>query len=316
VARKRKPIADFLVYGGVRALLVALAWLPEWIVYPPLDSLGRLFFLLGRRRRRIALESLRLALGPEPSERELARIGSEACGNAFMVAADVARAGRIVAAGKLHERVDSSAWRTWLPDMDRIGAGKPPILCTPHLGSWEICGLAAGAEFHGLHIIARPLGNPRLQAFVKRTRSLTGIHVHPRRGGVRHLIAALRAGQAVGTLPDQNQRLRAIFVPVFGKLAACDRSQARLAQITGAPIVVGSAIRVGRRFRFRIELVDMFTVAPEGGDGDPVYEATLRLHKAVEKLILMAPDQYFWVHNRYRTRPPEEIEGSPKKKTA
>jgi KDO2-lipid IV(A) lauroyltransferase len=158
-----------------------------------------------------------------------------------------------------------------------------------------------------MHIIARPIANPWLQAFIKRLRSPTGQHIHPRRGGIRHLLAALRAGYAVGTLPDQNQRLRGIFVPVFGRLASCDRSQARLAQLAGCPILVGAAVRSGRGFRFRIAVSDVFTVpAADGPESDPIWDGTHRLQQAVEKLILEAPEQYFWVHNRYRTRPPAE----------
>ena len=99
-----------------------------------------------------------------------------------------------------------------------------------------------------VHIVARPLPNPLLHAWLVRNRSRLGQTIHPRRGGVRAALAALRAGESLVMLPDQNQRLRGLFIPVFGKLASCDRSQARLAQLAGAPIVLGAAIRVGRRF--------------------------------------------------------------------
>lgn len=302
--RRRNPVVDYATYCCVRGVYLVLKWLPEWIAYPCVYGLGRAFLVFARERRRIAVANLSLAFGGRPAS-ELARIAARACGNAFLVAVDVAKLARYHASGRIEERIDRCEWDALLPEIARIG-GRAPILCSPHLGSWEVAGHAAGTQFHGLHVIARPLRNRHLQDFIRWTRSQVGQHVHPRRGGIRRLLAGLRAGQAVATMPDQNQRLRGIFVPVFGKPAACDRSQARLAQLSGSPIVVGSAIRIGRRFRFRIVIADVFAV-PTAGDGqDPVRQGTLRLQQAVEKLILQAPEQYFWVHNRYRTRPPQE----------
>ncbi len=310
MAKKRHAVVDLPVYVLVRSLFFSLTWLPEWIVYPALDALGRGFLLVARGRRRISLDNLRTAFGDTLTEIELTRLASRACGNAFMVIADIAKLERYTLDGTLDERCDLSRYARIRPELLRLAEGKPPVLCTPHLGSWEVAGMLVGREFSGVHVIARPLGNRYLHAFITSSRSQLGQHMHPRRGGIRYLLEGLRRGQAVGSLPDQNQRLRGIFVPVFGKLASCDRSQARLAQMAGAPILVGAAIRVGRRFRFAVDIADMFKVAAKAPQGqtaeDVVYEATCRLQRGVEQLILRSPDQYFWVHNRYRTRPPEE----------
>jgi KDO2-lipid IV(A) lauroyltransferase len=306
MARKRRILVlDAAVYGLVRGFFWLLDRCPEPIVYPALDLLGRAFFVVARGRRRIALANLQQAFGAELSRRQLVRIGSRACGSVFMVLADIARMRRYLASGELLRRIDRAPWErdSVLPIGD-VAHGRPPIICGPHLGSWEAAGTTTGLAYRGLHVIARPLGNPFLERWLLATRTLAGQRLLPRRGGIRRLLQALRDGHAVAMLPDQNQRLRGIFVPVFGKLASCDRSPARLAQLSGAPILVGAALRKGRRFRFTMEVTDMFTV-PRGGS-ETVRAATERLQRAVEKVIRLAPDQYFWLHNRYRTRPPEE----------
>ena len=304
--RGKVRLSDYLVYGVVVSMLFVVRWTPEWIIYPLFDWLGRAYLVLSRRRREISLASLRIAL-PDLDERERRRIAGRACGQAFMVLCDVARTARMVGREDFGERFVGPGLANLVSNGRAAAPGKPIVFCSPHLGSWEAGGMGLVQHLDKVHIVARPLPNPLLHAWLVRNRSRLGQTIHPRRGGVRAALAALKAGESLVMLPDQNQRLRGLFVRVFGKLASCDRSQARLAQLAGAPIVLGAAIRQGRRFRFRVIEGDVFTV-PSGtaDDEQALIEATERLQRGIESLILRAPDQYFWVHNRYRTRPPDE----------
>lgn len=302
--KQRSRVLDAATYAVARALLFGLAWLPEFVVYPALDALGRLYLRCSKKRRKIAVANLALAFEGKRSEAELFALARRACGASFMVLGDVARIERMIRSGKHRDRVDD---RAFLDQLERrraeLGLVSAPIFCTPHLGSWEVAGFQLGLHFDGAVVIARPLGNPYLQAWLVRCRSQLGVSIVPRRGGVRSLVAALRANCAIGLLPDQNQRTRGIFVEVFGKLASCDRSPARLAQMSAASIVAMACYRVGRRYRFRLELGDIFGV--EAGTKD-LAVPTRRLQASIEELILRAPEQYFWVHDRYRTRPSQQ----------
>ena len=303
-SKSRSRLLDRLSFVIVRSLLWAFSVTPEWLLYPTLDNLGRLYLRCSRRRRAIVVRNLEQAFGDTKTAAELRRIAIRSCGHNFMVLGDLARCARMLRIGKHRGRVDDAEMMQKIEDgLRAIGQEQPPIINTPHIGSWEVAGMQLGVHFERGHIIARPLAHPLLNQWIHDCRAQLGVHVHPRRGGVRKLVAALKDGCAVGLLPDQNQRTRGLFVEVFGRLASCDRSPARLSQMGDVALVCVGCYRIGRRYRFRMEMSDLFKVGP----GTPgLIEGTQRLQRAVETLILRDPEQYFWVHDRYRTRPPEE----------
>lgn len=301
--KKRNPFLDRVGYGCLRALLFVMAYTPEWIVYPALDGLGRLYMRMSKRRLGISVRNLTQAFGDSKSPDEIRRMAIRACGANLMVVGDLARIPRMLRSGKHDARFDMSQLDD---ERARMRADSGPIICTPHLGSWEVAAIFFGRECRGAHIIARPLANPLVQDWIFRSRARLGLHVHPRRGGVRKLVAALREGKAIGLLPDQNQRIRGLFVEFFGRLASCDRSAAKLSQMSGAPIQSIAACRLGRRYRFVLHMAEPFRCQP-GEEG--LVEGTRRLQATVEEMIRRAPEQYLWSHDRYRTRPPEERAG-------
>jgi KDO2-lipid IV(A) lauroyltransferase len=130
-----------------------------------------------------------------------------------------------------------------------------------------------------------------------------GLVIHPRRGGVRDLARALAAGEVGLQAVDQNQRLRGVFVPFFGELASCERAAVSLALRFGYPIVVGAALRVGGGFRFRFVLHGPFRLNVTGDRAADLRAGVLRVNQEIERLVRMAPDQYLWIHDRYRTQP-------------
>lgn len=304
MAKRRNRAVDLVVYLSVRCMHSVLSVMPERLVYPLASSLGRLFFRLASGRRAIALAFIEQALGPSCSARARERIGSRASGNAFKIMVDLAKMYRAMRRSRLSEVIETSAMAVALAEADRSSGGKPAILCIPHIGSWEAGSVVAPLCGLKLHVIARPLGNPWLNEFLTRKRSRLGQRIHPRRGGIRSMKRALEQGEPVCFLPDQNQRLRGVFVPFFGRLASCDRSPVSLALMGGHPIIVAGLIRVGSTFRFKCEVADVFLPSEGGGTREErLHEGLLRLHAAVEKLVLAHPEQYFWLHNRYRTRP-------------
>ena len=297
-ARRRIPPLDWTAALLVRALLGILARVPEGPAYALARGAGRLFWLLAPSRRRRALENLRLALG-EGAPPETAR---RSFGSLMMVALDFVRLPRILARGELEERVDFSGVA---PLLEEAGPGGV-IFVTGHLGSWEVGGVALARARGGLHVIARRVENPYLDRLVFQGRARAGLVVHPRRGGMRPLARALKEGRDVGVLLDQNQRKRGVFVPVFGKAASTDRSAAALAFRLDRPVVVGFALREGKGFRFRMVPGGLLRPTREERARRDVAGFTGRIVAAMEKVIRSFPDQYLWLHNRYRTRPPGE----------
>ncbi len=313
MARRPSPVVDLLTWVPFRAVLALLGGLPESWSYALASGLGRFGWALFGARRALVLKNLARAF-PEagPVEREL--LCRECFASAARILVDLARSPRIVGRGGLEERVDLSEARRALEEAGTLAPGKPPIFCTPHLGSWEVGGTALAHLVGRCHIIARPIRSPRIDAWFRSRRSLLGQVLHPRRGGIRGVRAGLAMGEAAGFLPDQNQRLRGVFVPFFGLPASTDRSPIVLALQGPYPIIVAAALRRGRGYRFRIECAKVFV--PRALPGESREETLTRelgvLNRAVEDLIRRAPGQYFWLHDRWRTRPPGEESAEPR----
>jgi KDO2-lipid IV(A) lauroyltransferase len=296
---KQRPVtlAHRVVYVCARAGIALANLLPEPLAYGLAGSLGRLFLRFAPRRRALALATLRRAFPGRP-DAELLAIARRATGNLFQVGVDLVRATRWIRRGRLHERIDFG-------QAPAILAREPGgvLGLTGHLGSWEIAGLAVAALGRETHAIAREFKNPLIQRFLVRSRSAIGLNVHPRRGGIRAVALALRSGKVCLQVVDQNQRLRGVFVPFFGELASTERSAARLALRLRKPIYVGAAVRSGRGFRFRVVLADRIELAPSGDLDADVAAVMTQVNRALERLILAWPEQYLWIHDRYRTRP-------------
>jgi KDO2-lipid IV(A) lauroyltransferase len=290
--------SDHLVYWLARAAIGTAARVPQWIGYTFADWLGRLFFRCDRRRRGYALRMLRNAF-PQLGERELLRIGSRATGNLFKVPLDMARLTRLLArGGRLESVVDYAQTR------QPFGIAPPWLGLSAHIGNWEVGAVAVAqlvGKAHGMGRIAR---NPLLERWIVSNRSRGGLTIHPRRGGIRDLAKALEAGKVGLMVVDQNQRLRGVFAPFFGEIASCERGAVTLALRRGYPIVVGVALRRGRGFRFEMVSAGPFVLERTGDKQKDLYAGVVRVNQAIEQIVRRAPEQYLWIHDRYRTQPP------------
>ncbi|MFY9342055.1 MAG: lysophospholipid acyltransferase family protein, partial [Planctomycetota bacterium] len=184
-----------------------------------------------------------------------------------------------------------------------LAALRPPFLgLTAHLGNWEVAAIAVAQAAGTAHGIARVSRNPLLQRWILGNRERGGLVIHPRRGGVRDLAQALAKGGVGLQVVDQNQRLRGVFAPFFGETASCERAAVSLALRRGYPILVGAAIRRGVGFRFELIAVEPFTLARTGDRAADLLAGVTRVNRAIEELVRRAPEQYLWIHDRYRTK--------------
>lgn len=296
-AERRAPVRlrHRIVYVAGRAALLAVNLLPEKPAYWAMGAVGRLYFRFAKRRRGYALRMLRNAYGNTRSDAELLRIASTATANVFKVVLDTIRVIPWLRSGRLHERLDFA-------DLHRLP--QPPFIgLTAHLGSWEMAAIS-GALLRGeAHGIARVFKNPLLNAFILENRRGAGLVIHQRRGGVRALARALEQGHVGLQVVDQHQRLRGVRVPFFGAPASTERSAVVLALRKGYPLVVGAVVRVGSGFRFCGVLADPLPVQPTGDFAADVRRIATEMNRRLEQLVLAHPDQYLWIHNRYRDRP-------------
>ena len=279
-------------------LLFILRCLPASWARGLLQLLGRLAFVLGVRRR-VALENLAIAFPDlaEPQRRALARANYL---HLASCAADFLRSPAL-SDEELFDLVDSSEW-------DRVSRelrpGKGLIACTAHFGNFELFGVWAARRGVSLTVLTRRLKGAANAKWVG-TRTAAGLkEVH---GGMSSLIAAVNRGEALALLIDQNMLpKRAVFAPFCGKLAATTPAPAVIAERTGAPVVLALLVRQPDG-RYRVTLEGPFAFERRSADrSQDVLEFTTVLNQRLERHVRAHPEQWFWLHRRWKTRPPGE----------
>jgi KDO2-lipid IV(A) lauroyltransferase len=179
--------------------------------------------------------------------------------------------------------------------------GKGVVFATGHLGNWELSAYAHALLSAPMGFVVRPLDNPLLDRLSIRYRTLSGNRAISRRESARPLIQLLRANQAVGILADQNTTEdRGVFVDFFGIPACVDGGLAKLAEHTGAAIIPGFAIWSDAEGRY---ILKFYPPIEAGGD---TLRDTQAVQTALEQAIREYPEQWLWIHRRWKTRPAGE----------
>lgn len=190
-----------------------------------------------------------------------------------------------------------------------IAARRGSIFVTGHLGDWEAgSAILPWIGFDPLYVVARAPKNRPLSKHLQDLREQRGLRVLPRRGAMEHAGAVLRAGGTLGMLLDQRARKRPVLAPFFGRLARCDRSAGVLVRRLRAPVVVGACFRTGEPYRYRLVMSACWQ--PSELQGASPEEIATRINVELEKLVRRAPEQYFWLHDRYRGADEPIVDGA------
>jgi KDO2-lipid IV(A) lauroyltransferase len=186
--------------------------------------------------------------------------------------------------------------------------GKGVLFLTAHLGGWEVGSFVHSIHGHRLRIVVRALDNPYLDRLVERYRTLHGNSTFEKQDFARGLIAAMRAGETVGLLMDQNMTPPAgVFVNFFGVPACAASGIARVALRTDASVVPAFTIWDDVRRKYRITFAPRLALPKSGDDERDVVNATQLFTSVIEDYVRKTPDQWLWVHRRWKRRP----EGEP-----
>jgi KDO2-lipid IV(A) lauroyltransferase len=188
--------------------------------------------------------------------------------------------------------------------LDRVMAahGRTLVL-TAHLGNWEFLSVAHRLTPYPLAVVVRPLDIPWLNGLAERLRRKAGVELIDKREALRPVLAALARGAMVGILLDQNAvRHEGVFVPFFGRPASTSRAIALLAIRTGAPVIPIFARREPDG-RHRVTIRPPLAPPAAGDRDEAIVELTARCTEEIEAAIRQAPEQWLWLHGRWRTRP-------------
>ena len=288
-----KRIKNTLIYIVIRVLVTLLAVLPQSLLGFLGRFLGRLGFLLAAKERAKTLRTLRLAYGGGPSDLELRRIAVEAWQNLGRNAFEMVGWSRWS-----HEKIASQVVRVegWENAEKALKRGKGVLAVTAHLGHWELLAAYVGSRTP-IAVVYKPIYDPRLDRLILAFRSKWGGPVIPRGGALKGILKAMGENRVIGVLMDQDTGDDGVFVPFFGREAWTQSGVARIAKKSGAALVPFFLVR-GKDRKFELHVEPEIPV----GEGEDAVRAAVAAYTAViEKYIRAYPEQWVWMHERWRT---------------
>ena len=278
-------MAGLVEYFVARVAIAAVA------VFPSLSNVvAKLLDLLVPRLRRIAVKNLTMAGFSNPD-----RIADGVFLSVARLLRTFARLPRLTP-----QNISALIRYDGLENFQTaLARGRGVLVATAHLGNWELSAFAHAWMTAPMHIVVRPIDNPRIDALVERYRGLSGNHIIEKKDAARGILKALKSGDAVGILIDQNTTLdQGVFIDFFGQKACAGTAFAKLAHHSGAAVVPGFALWSDEEQRY---ILRFYPEIPMTGD---VAEDTQQIHSQLESVIRQYPDQWLWIHRRWKTRPP------------
>lgn len=301
MARPLQKLKNHLIYYSARVLMAFLVWLP----FPLVSRFGRLFgglvFKMAGKERRKTLESLKTAY-PEINPTEAKKLGRAAWKNIGRNLFEL-----VHWMGWSREKIAGQPARVegWENVEKALARGKGVLVVTAHLGNWELLGAFMSSR-HETSGVAQQLYDPRFDAILTRFRmDKLGAAIIKRGMALRGILEALKDNRLILALLDQDTGQDGVFVPFFGKLAWTQSGVARIAQKTGAALVPAFLVR-GADGRFEVHAEKEIEVPHSGDKEKDVVEATRRITEVIEKYVRAYPDQWVWMHERWKTRPKDE----------
>jgi KDO2-lipid IV(A) lauroyltransferase len=262
------------------------------------NLLGKILFNVAKKHREIALDNLTYAFGNEKQPEEIEKIARQVFINLVQVVFEVSWS------LKLDERHLSRKFKIdgCHHFKKAYEKGKGVLVLTAHLGNWELLSVLAGMIELPMSSVVRPLDFEPLDHYIHNLRSRFGGKMIPKQRSFRKIIRCLARGEAVYLLMDQNvDWYEGVFVDFMGHRACTNKGMALLALKTGAPVVPVFMIREksGLRAEFGPEVVTVKT-----GDRQKDIEInTQEYNRVIECFVRRYPDQWFWIHQRWKTKP-------------
>jgi KDO2-lipid IV(A) lauroyltransferase len=300
--RKKGPIIQVVEYLLVYGLLLFSRIIPLRGIHFISNLLGRLLFVLVRKRRAIALENLRNAFGREKSDEEIQAIARESCTSFFLTFLEIAKFRYLFRQPEAFEalRRSSQGFDELFRKAKRIhDESKGCIFVTPHIGNWEL--LPHVSSMVGIHlvVVVRPLDNRYLERLIFEDRAESGQIIIPKKNALFVLQKTLQQGKSIGLLPDQST-MRGILVDFFKRKATTTPVPALLAITYKRPIVVVACCRKRDGHGFEGFVSDALWPGEYTSEKEELIRLTQAMNKEMEKIIRSYPEQYLWMHNRWK----------------
>jgi KDO2-lipid IV(A) lauroyltransferase len=300
--RYNPPVRERLEYAAVWLLLKTIGALPRPVARFAGARTAEILFWMRPGLRAAATENLKLAF-PDWSPKQRRVVIRGMVRQLGWMAGEFTQFPRYTQAN-IERVVLLEGFENFARAQER---GKGVLFLTGHMSAWELAPLAQALFGNPLHFLVRPIDNPRVDALITKYRCLSGNRAIDKNQSARAVLKVLAENGTVGVLADQNTGLsEGVFVDFFGIPACTTAGLARFALRTDAAVVPGfihwdNAIR-----KYRLCFEPQVELSRTGDDDADIRESTQRFTRVIENYVRRYPDQWLWVHRRWKTRPPGE----------
>jgi len=291
-----------LEYAAAWPFIKILGILPRPLARGLAILLAQAVCTLHFRLRRVGMRNLAMAF-PEKTEGERARTLRGVFTSLGRQLAEVCRFPKYTL-----KNVDQVVVYDGLENYERAYArGKGVLFLTAHFGAWELSAFAHSLHGHWLHVVMRPMDNQYLDQLIQAYRTMYGNRTVGKDDFVRGLLAAMKAGEVVGILMDTNMTPpQGVFVDFFGIPACTASGLARIAMRTDAAVVPGFTIWDKALGKYRLRFDPAVELARTGDLEADIVANTQKFTRVIEDYVRKYPEQWLWVHRRWKTRPEGE----------
>lgn len=295
----RNKLKDRVVFQVVMVFGWVCRLLPKKWAMSLGTAIGKLLYLTLKQRRQIALNNLQIAFGNDIEEQR----HKEICKASFVNLSKT-----IIEFMRFTKLNPENIWdEVSVEGREHVDAalekGKGLIVFLTHFGNWEFLSLVWGVLIpNRATAIAFPLKNELLNAYIWRNREHLSLKLIPRENAIRSTLRALKNNKAVGYFSDQNAGDHGVFIDFFGKPASTSRAPVTIALKTGTPILFALNIRKPND-KHHVHISPPMYLEPSDDSETDVKKYTTLLVKELEKYIQQNPEQWLWLHNRWKTQP-------------
>lgn len=300
MAKPRSRIADYLVYFLVRFCVCLVQAIPVPASQALAAGLAWIAYRVDRRHRLVAIDNLQQAFPNQYRPEQIHRMVRRTYRHFCEVMLEIIHMPR---------QFNCYNWPRYLKIPDNrdmvkwLLSGRPLLIVTGHFGNWEMAGYGLGLLGFTAHAVARPLDNPYLDDYLRRFREKTGQKLLAKHGDFTRMQSILDGAGVIATLADQDAGQRGLFVDFFGRPASTHKAIALLALEHRVPLLVVGARKVGEPMRYELVLEDQILPEEYQDRPDAVMAITQRFTSSLERIVRMAPEQYFWLHRRWKHQP-------------
>jgi KDO2-lipid IV(A) lauroyltransferase len=293
-----KKTRDDLFYLLAVGFIGLLRRLPRRVALLLMRGLGRLGFIMAGGPRRRTIKHLSLVYGQEKSAAEIKKLARRVFIHFATAAADLIRMPVILKQG-----IDKLVTASGLEHLDRaLAEGRGVLMISCHFGNWEMLGAWIAQQGYPSRVVGTSLFDPRLDRILVATRDQAGYTNIARGKGTREIIRALKKGGVVGMLTDQDTKAEGVFVNFFGRPAHTPTGPAVLARRLDLPIIP-IFIYLQDDLTYRIECLPPLELVKSDDEAYDIQANTQKCSDTYEAMIRRFPEQWVWMHKRWKTQP-------------